>query len=187
MRVTKDIRKRFANVTLEGFVKAGTSAAHDALGGQFDDVSCIVCGARIGNVFLTNHGPMGGDCLATLTGDDSTRAAVRKLYEVLRYADKAVPVEIGATSIKGHVAVRQLRQVGFDEYAGRPRYAFGHTMLIAKLRPEIVRAMAEDAGLRVVERESAAGGKRRHARPAKRKRSIASLLREARAVRRLTR
>jgi hypothetical protein len=167
MPMSAATRQRFANPTVEGFVKAGTPAALEQLGGGFENVSCVVCGTRIGNVFLTDHGPMGGDCLATLTGDDSTRASVRKLYEALRYADKAVPVEVGAAASPGHVAVRQLRQVGFDEYAGRARYTSGRTMLIVKLRPEIVRAMAEDAGLRVVDRTPPAGGKRRHGKAAR--------------------
>lgn len=63
-------------VSVVDFVVAGSSGAAD-MGGMSDDVSCVCCGARITNVFISNVGPLGGDCAATLSGDDSTRREVQ--------------------------------------------------------------------------------------------------------------
>ena len=99
MKITAAVRKRFPRVEVQGYVKAGTPAAYEMMGpARFSDVSCIVCGAKITNVYETNYGPMGGDCLASLTGDDSTRKAVQQLYEKLRYLDKNAPLEVEAST-----------------------------------------------------------------------------------------
>lgn len=63
-------------VSVIDFVIAGSSRAAD-MGGMSDDVSCACCGMRITHVFISNVGPLGGDCAASLTGDDSTRVEVR--------------------------------------------------------------------------------------------------------------
>ena len=73
----------FAEITVEGYFRAGSPAASEWDLGDFEDVSCVRCGAKIGHVFMTNHGPMGGDCLATLTGDDTTRRVVRQIRQKL--------------------------------------------------------------------------------------------------------
>jgi len=148
MRLTQKIRDKFDGVALEGFAVAGSPAALEALGGTFANISCVCCGARIGNVFLTSHGPMGGDCLATLTGDDSTRKAVRALATKLSHQDTAGEYEVEATS-RG-VAIRALRRIGFDEYEGRTRYGYGWCVAVVNLPLDIVRAMVADAGLRIV-------------------------------------
>lgn len=70
---------RFEGLTVEGYFRAGTPEASEWVRGDFSDVSCVRCGAKISHVFATNHGNMGGDCLATLTGDDSTRRLARQL------------------------------------------------------------------------------------------------------------
>lgn len=75
---------RFAGVEVSEYVMAGSPGAHDALGGDFVDVSCVRCGSKITHVFVTNFGPMGGDCLATLTGDDTTRRTARKIVDAIR-------------------------------------------------------------------------------------------------------
>lgn len=76
--------ERFAGdpVVVYDFFAAGSAAAAMELGSA-DEVSCVRCGARISDVFLTNYGPMGGDCVATLTGDDSSRALGKKLVKSL--------------------------------------------------------------------------------------------------------
>ena len=68
-------------LALEGLVIAGTELAFEVLGPMADDPSCIRCGAPISYVMVTNKGPMGGDCYATLTGDDSTRKVWRKILK----------------------------------------------------------------------------------------------------------
>lgn len=76
--------QRFAGITVEGYFRAGTPAAAEHLHGDLVScVRCVRCGAKIGHVFATSHGPMGGDCLATLTGDESSRRINRQLTQKL--------------------------------------------------------------------------------------------------------
>lgn len=76
-------------VVVHDYFLAGTGRAHDALTGDFTDVSCVCCGAKITHVFFSTIGPLGGDCAATLTGDDSTRRIMRvgvaKCVDVLKF------------------------------------------------------------------------------------------------------
>ena len=74
-----------AGLDLEGMVVAGTEPAYEALG-PYESVYCVCCGAQINFVLLTNKGPMGGDCYATLSGDNTTRRVWRKLGQKLDYA-----------------------------------------------------------------------------------------------------
>jgi len=170
VKITAAIRKRFPNVEVEGYVKAGTPAAYEVLGpARFSDVSCVVCGAKIANVFETNYGPMGGDCLATLTGDDSTRKAVQQLYEKLRYLNKFDPLEVRETDAsdvrQGYLcSIWVPKQVGFNEYEGTPIYSGGRCLAVLKVKPQIARAIIEDQGFRLIEqRPKSPGGKKRHA------------------------
>lgn len=83
-RKRKGDKKLAEGLELEGFVMAGTPSAFEALPpGQAAAPRCVRCAAPISNVFLTSKGPMGGDCLATLTGDQSTRRLARKLSQKL--------------------------------------------------------------------------------------------------------
>jgi len=78
-------RKRFTagEIGAVNYVSAGSPAAMDF--GLVGDVRCEACGAKISHVYVTDVGPLGGDCLATITGDTSTRAAVRGLVTKLRH------------------------------------------------------------------------------------------------------
>lgn len=67
---------------IEDVVCAGSPRACAALG-MHEDMSCVRCGARISIVYATSYGPMGGDCLATLTGDPSTRRRLQQLTRKL--------------------------------------------------------------------------------------------------------
>jgi hypothetical protein len=69
-------------VELLDYVRAGSPRASDYLG-VHEDVSCACCGAAISHVFWSNVGPLGGDCAATLTGDNATRAAIRRKLETV--------------------------------------------------------------------------------------------------------
>jgi len=82
-RARKGDKEMAEGLELENFVLAGTSAAFDALGANCEDPSCVRCGSPISYVFVTNKGAMGGDCLATLTGDNSSRKVARKLVKTL--------------------------------------------------------------------------------------------------------
>lgn len=66
-------------------VQAGSPRACDALG-MHEDVACRRCGAKIAIVYATTLGPLGGDCLATLTGDASTRRRLTNLTRTLTSA-----------------------------------------------------------------------------------------------------
>jgi len=91
---------------LEGFVFAGTPEAFEALDPRAaESPHCVRCGSSISNVFLTSKGPMGGDCLATLTGDQSTRKLARKLI-------KALDVEMGYRQVTGLKVVPMLSHRG---------------------------------------------------------------------------
>lgn len=73
---------------IEGYMKAGSAEAGDygvQRGNEHGapEVECVRCGSKIGHVFMTSHGPMGGDCVATITGDPSTRSLARKIKESL--------------------------------------------------------------------------------------------------------
>lgn len=47
--------------------------------------SCCCCGRKIKNVFVATDGRYwGGDCLATISGDDSTRVAYRNAEKALQ-------------------------------------------------------------------------------------------------------
>jgi hypothetical protein len=67
---------------IEDVVHAGSPRACDTLG-VHESMDCVRCGARISIVYSTSHGPMGGDCLATLTGDSSTRRRLQQLTRKL--------------------------------------------------------------------------------------------------------
>ena len=90
-RKRKTDDKRFGDeVQIVDYFLAGSPKAMEALGGDFADVDCVRCGSKITHVFMTEHGPMGGDCLATLTGDDSTRKAIRATIEKLKWSKISV-------------------------------------------------------------------------------------------------
>lgn len=84
MRKRKGDKKLAEGLDLEGYVEAGTAAAFEALPPDVaEQPFCVRCGSAISHVFLTSKGPMGGDCLATLTGDPATRQLGRKLTAAL--------------------------------------------------------------------------------------------------------
>lgn len=66
-------------VVVTDYFYAGTSKAYEHIAGNFSDVSCAACGAKISHIFMSNVGPLGGDCAATLTGDETTRSALRRI------------------------------------------------------------------------------------------------------------
>ena len=108
---------RFEGLTVEGYHRAGTPEAAEWLAGGGADVSCVRCGARIGHVFQTSHGPMGGDCLATLTGDDSTRRLARVLRQKLTgWAENPalVGLEVGSSDRRGASIVGVYHRDGRD-------------------------------------------------------------------------
>jgi hypothetical protein len=86
---TSKARRKFSEeVTVLDYVHAGSaSAAHVGL---TDVVSCVCCGSQISHVFLSSVGPLGGDCAATLTGENHTRAAVRRAIDKVRHCKAEV-------------------------------------------------------------------------------------------------
>jgi hypothetical protein len=84
MRRRKGDKKLAEGLELEGYAEAGTAAAFEALPPDVaESPHCVRCGSPIAHVFLTSKGPIGGDCLATLTGDPATRQLGRKLTKAL--------------------------------------------------------------------------------------------------------
>lgn len=67
---------------IEDVVNVGSVRACERLG-VHDQMTCRRCGARIAIAYVTSHGPLGGDCLATLTGDPTTRRRLQQLSRVI--------------------------------------------------------------------------------------------------------
>jgi len=84
--------KRFPDdISITDYFLAGSPKALEALSGsEFADATCVRCGSKIKHVFMTQYGPMGGDCIATLTGDDSTRKEIRKVIDALKMSKLSV-------------------------------------------------------------------------------------------------
>ena len=143
-------RNRFEEATATDYFFAGTARAFEALGGASEDVSCVNCGAKIAHVYLTEHGPMGGDCLASITGDDMTRQQVRKLTAKLRglSVDPGFVVSVSPAFRQGEISVSVERPSYFDEYAGVQHYRHAWTVAVVRLPEQIVHDVIADAGLR---------------------------------------
>lgn len=77
MKISKTLATKFPEMTLDAVFIAGTVDAYEH--GIEEDAHCVVCGSPIKYCFSTQYGIVGGDCLATLTGDDSTRKAVKSI------------------------------------------------------------------------------------------------------------
>lgn len=77
---------------IEAYARAGSPAAFELIGPHDKgEAICERCGVPIKDIFMTPMGPLGGDCLATLTGDDSTRQAIRRLRPKLEKIKAAHP------------------------------------------------------------------------------------------------
>lgn len=101
-RITAAKKAKFPEPDLEDFVVAGSERSCEVLGPyKCEEPTCVVCGARLRDVFVTNYGPMGGDCFATLSGNPETRKAYRKLVKLF---DQVEPWGIYGTqwSLWGH-------------------------------------------------------------------------------------
>jgi hypothetical protein len=82
-RISAARKAKFPEPDLEDFVVAGSERSCEVLGPyKCEEPTCVVCGARLRDVFVTNYGPMGGDCFSTLSGDPTTRKAYRKLVKL---------------------------------------------------------------------------------------------------------
>lgn len=92
----------FTGVTMVDFALAGTAKADEFVGPQ-RITTCCRCGHQIANVFIVDVPaanrllPMGGDCLATLTGDNSTRRLFSKVMRALPGYDFTFLQVIGDT------------------------------------------------------------------------------------------
>jgi hypothetical protein len=106
------------------FVIATTAQAFEVLG-PHEAVHCVCCGSPLKNVFVTESGPMGGDCLATKTGDNSTRVLFRKiskkLGEVINYHDirvQGLHIKDGWHGKKSLIATGPTSRSYIDEWSG---------------------------------------------------------------------
>jgi hypothetical protein len=64
-----------AEITVESYFRAGTTHAADfRADAAAGPIGCVCCGRLIVKCFVLSDGrAVGGDCAATITGDDSTR------------------------------------------------------------------------------------------------------------------
>jgi len=143
----------FSNTEVASYCVAGTAGAFEALGRDGDDVHCVVCGARIKYIFLTNHGPMGGDCLATITGDRSTRQAVRRLVAAVTlvvngYNHNGIAIAIKPSHRSGErtVYIYTCRRGRFDQYEGIQYWntRCAKAIKVGQIEERIIRAIIQD-------------------------------------------
>jgi hypothetical protein len=150
--------ERFPDTAVNDFFQAGTSRAHDSVGGDFENIGCVRCGARIRHVFMTQHGPMGGDCIATLTGDSQTRAVFRKFKKAISNAKsngfKTDYVEVNKSSFGGYVVslVPKASRAWSDvegRFVSRDRSWFVGSVKDASMARCLAAAIADDLGVEV--------------------------------------
>ena len=116
------------------YVVAGTPAALDF--GLRGPVECLNCGQKITHVYMTDVGPLGGDCLATISGDDSTRRVVRSIrdkisYLVMDFYDYRASPASALTPMSSRLDAR-------DKATGRNRL-----LGVFKAHPKVVAAVAQ--------------------------------------------
>lgn len=88
-KITAAKQAQFVDPELETFVIANTPAAYEALDPRMaEHPTCVVCGSPLKDVFVTNYGPMGGDCFATLSGNPETRRAYRKMLKLFDQVER---------------------------------------------------------------------------------------------------
>ena len=171
--------KRFGeDIRITDYFLAGSPKAFEALSGaEFDDATCVRCGAKIKHVFMTQYGPMGGDCIATLTGDDSTRKEIRKVIDALRMSKLSVDHYGGRIQ---SITIEQLQPVWRKELAVRSEAFFfdsgrskSRTIAVPKASAAVVAAIvgwAEENGYPVkLEGELPGASKQNPAQPSGRK------------------
>lgn len=139
------------------YVLAGTPAAEEY--GLRGAVECVNCGKPIAHVFVTDVGPMGGDCLATITGDDSTRKVVQRM---MRDRHKFTPIVardlVNVTAApaydgKGSVLRARWRDSGRSQTIGH--YSTNDLDLVARVAQGIVDDLEADRYTRTMPREEA--------------------------------
>lgn len=97
-------------IEVDSYFVAGTAHAeeycHDAADGP---IGCAECGRMIRKCFVLSDGRIvGGDCAATITGDDSTRSRGEDAFRVLK--SKARPATIPVSCWREEVArIRRIR------------------------------------------------------------------------------
>jgi len=124
MRRRKGDKDLAEDLDIEGFVTAGTEPAHAALGPMVgEEPYCIRCGSPIKYVFLTSKGPMGGDCLATLTGDPATRKLARKVHQSLdrleSWGKNLSALEVKRGFRDWTISAISIDRNDYDEWTGR--------------------------------------------------------------------
>lgn len=108
------------------YYKIGTARA--AAAGFTEEATCEHCGAQIRHLFVGAY-VLGGDCLATLTGDDSTRSAVARAAK--KHGGKGV---LSVFTLLGAVFGRKSR---LDSVCLRPRpWYITDRSLGSDVRPE---------------------------------------------------
>ena len=82
-------RSRFAVEQIGNieYIEAGSPQGMEFGLSPGEPVLCVNCGHRITHVYMTDVGPLGGDCLATITGDDSTRKSVQAIRKAAKKID----------------------------------------------------------------------------------------------------
>lgn len=110
------------HIEMDGLIIAGTPTAQDS---EFaDGAVCVICGARIRNVVLTNVGPMGCDCYATKTGDATMRRAFSTaVRNIERDAVDVLDVNVRASNRGGFAVLAKVDDAGWTRFVSACRVA----------------------------------------------------------------
>jgi hypothetical protein len=87
------------SLSISSVLVSGTEQAFDFTG--TDNLCCSRCGSTLKLALVTEIGLLGGDCYATLTGDDTTRKEFRKLFNALNKFSAVVRVQISSLKNNG--------------------------------------------------------------------------------------
>src|SRR5690606_18486018 len=84
-----------SEITVESYFRAGTAYAAEFLADAADGcIACHACGRMIRKCFVLSDGRIvGGDCAATITGDDSTRARGEAIFAAAAKMPAGLPVD----------------------------------------------------------------------------------------------
>lgn len=163
MRRTRNRAGRVVRFTSEQvgaahYVLAGTPSAEEF--GLRGSVQCVNCGKPITHVFMTDVGPMGGDCLATITGDDSTRKIVQRMTRDRYKFEPIVARDLVSVTVapdhggKGSVISARWRDSGRSQTIGH--YSTNDLDLVARVAQGIVDDLEVDRYARTMPRAEAA-------------------------------
>lgn len=136
-------------IEVQGFAVAGTPYAFE-LFGPHEEMTCRQCGAQLSNVYATSLGPMGGDCLATLTGDNATRSAVRRARAAFSKVGHLGRITLLGLDVEKSSCTRAWAARAYVAGCGWKAFGFANTPADRARWEMILVAIAQEIGAEVV-------------------------------------